>query len=307
MLAKDAQTLPMLDMSEQQRQRYQQQAARCTPKFLYQALKIMNECDTTYKMSNNKRLLAEITLISVGQITQPDDDEPAAGRSPKRLKSLFNKIIASQQIAAGQVAVAESAKRKTDAIPLHRTTAANDSATTQQTATTAQGTQQAKAKGQTTRLRLDDISVSIAGIINRQRATKVEEEIELPEETTEDNIFTDEELTREWVAMCNRMKRNGIAIAMRLRNLTPHITQYPEVEVVADNQILLEEMQQIRLRLQKTMRNSLHNNNITLSLRAAESHEVRRYYSPRELLDQLRQGNPAVETLCDKFKLVLEN
>ena len=94
---------------------------------------------------------------------------------------------------------------------------------------------------------------------------------------------------------------------MRLRNLTPHITQYPEVEVVADNQILLEEMQQIRLRLQKTMRNSLHNNNITLSLRAAESHEVRRYYSPRELLDQLRQSNPAVETLCDKFKLVLEN
>ncbi|MBQ6161977.1 MAG: DNA polymerase III subunit gamma/tau [Prevotella sp.] len=307
MLAKDPQTLPMLDMSEQQRQRYQQQAARCTPKFLYQALKIMNECDTTYKMSNNKRLLAEITLIRVGQITQPDDDEPAAGRSPKRLKSLFNKIIASQQIAAGQVAVAESAKRKTDAIPLHRTTAANDSATTQQTATTAQGAQQAKAKSQPTRLRLDDISVSIAGIINRQRATKVEEEIELPEETTEDNIFTDEELTREWVAMCNRMKRNGIAIAMRLRNLTPHITQYPEVEVVADNQILLEEMQQIRLRLQKTMRNSLHNNNITLSLRAAESHEVRRYYSPRELLDQLRQSNPAVETLCDKFKLVLDN
>ena len=105
LMAKDAQTLPLLETSQQQRQRYQEQAQRCPVRFLYSALQIMNRCDVEYRQSSNKRLLVELTLIQVAQITQKDDDVPASGRSPKRLKSLFkNLILKAQQKPAPQVA-----------------------------------------------------------------------------------------------------------------------------------------------------------------------------------------------------------
>ena len=47
----------------------------------------MNQCDIHYRASSNKRLLVELTLIQIGQITQPEDqDVPSAGRTPNRIK-----------------------------------------------------------------------------------------------------------------------------------------------------------------------------------------------------------------------------
>lgn len=95
LMAKDAKTLPLLETSEAQKAKYQQQAQKAPTPFLYKALKIANKCDINYRQSSNKRLLVELTLIEIGQITQPEDkDIPSAGRTPNRLKSLFQKIIA---------------------------------------------------------------------------------------------------------------------------------------------------------------------------------------------------------------------
>ena len=108
MMAKDPQTLPLLETSEEQKAKYQTQAQKAPTPFLYKALKIMNNCDVQYRQSSNKRLLVELTLIQIGQITQPEDqDVPSAGRTPHRLKSLFQKIVAqlkpvAQGAGAGQ-------------------------------------------------------------------------------------------------------------------------------------------------------------------------------------------------------------
>ena len=108
LMARDPQTLPLLEVSDQQRERYQQQAKRCQIPFLYQALRLMNQCDINYRQSSNKRLLVELTLIEIAQITQPDEG-PGSGRKPRRLKSLFKQLIQQPQPkkAAPQVAAAE--------------------------------------------------------------------------------------------------------------------------------------------------------------------------------------------------------
>ena len=108
LMAKDEQTLPLLEVSERQAEKYKVQAQKCPAKFLYEALRLMNQCDLGYRQSSNKRLLVELTLIEIAQITQ-EEDTPAAGRRPKRLKSLFQKLIKNvqPQQAALQVAAAE--------------------------------------------------------------------------------------------------------------------------------------------------------------------------------------------------------
>ena len=105
LMAKDEPTVKLLEVSERQKTQYKEQAKKCPVKFLYQALKIMNQCDLAYRQSSNKRLLVELTLIQVAQLTQPEDAD-GAGRSPKQLKILFRLLTqkprnkAVQQVAA---------------------------------------------------------------------------------------------------------------------------------------------------------------------------------------------------------------
>lgn len=79
----------------------------------------MNDCDINYRQSGNKRLLVELTLIEISQITQPDDDGAGAGRSPKRLKSLFKRLMSAQLIEAMQVAKAEPPVNRRTAVSSH--------------------------------------------------------------------------------------------------------------------------------------------------------------------------------------------
>ena len=130
LMAKDESTLPLLEVSEQQKLRYKEQARNCKPDFIYKALKIMNQCDINYRQSSNKRLLVELTLIQVAQITQPEDqDVPVAGRTPNRLKSLFKKLMTSQpqpvrQVAGAERPLAHRLERTGEAAPVSREAAA---------------------------------------------------------------------------------------------------------------------------------------------------------------------------------------
>lgn len=103
MMAKDEETLPLLQASKTQTEKYKAQAEKCSAKFLYKALRIINDCDINYRQSSNKRLLVELTLIEIAQITQPDDEGAASGRCPKRLKSLFKRLMGERPKAAMQV------------------------------------------------------------------------------------------------------------------------------------------------------------------------------------------------------------
>ena len=96
LVSRDACTLPLLEVSDEMRERYKAQAAKCSPKFLYRALKICNDCDLNYRISKNKRLLVELTLI---QAAQADEDDDSSGRKPKRLHPIFKKIAVILEIA----------------------------------------------------------------------------------------------------------------------------------------------------------------------------------------------------------------
>jgi hypothetical protein len=63
----------------------------------------------------------KLTLIEVAQITQPDDDTPAAGQCPKRLKSLFKYLVVNvKPISAVQVAEADKPILGTTRAAQHR-------------------------------------------------------------------------------------------------------------------------------------------------------------------------------------------
>ena len=287
LMAKDDSTLSLLEVSDQQRQRYKEQAAKCPAPFLYKALKLMNQCDINYRQSSNKRLLVELTLIQVAQITQ-EEDTPVAGRSPKRLKSLFQRTL-TQQVpqneTAKQVAVAEPVVPKTEP--------------TEPTAPKAP-----TAKRQS----LSAMGFSFSSLKKRHESTETSDDSDEIKITATDEgsaPFTQIELKTEWNNMLNRMPQSMVGLVARLKNITPKLLDYPNVEVVVDNQILLNQLKQIQGRVRATLANDLKEPNITLSLRLTQGSEVRKTLSKKELFEKMRKNNPAVEKLRESLDLIL--
>ena len=286
LMAKDPQTLPLLEVSDQQRRRYQEQAQKCQTPFLYKALQLMNQCDINYRQSSNKRLLVELTLIEITQITQPEEG-PASGRKPRRLKSLFKQLIQQTQpkTTAPQVAVAAPEPQKEER--------------------SAQSAPVSQPK-----LKASSIGVSWGNL--RRSAGKGKMNIlpgtpggEAVNSQAEDETFAQDDLELQWMAMCNRMPQHLVGIATRMKNMNPVITELPKVEVMVGNELIKEEMEKIRGSILNTLKKYLHNSAIQLSITVDEHHEHVKVLTRGEQFEELSKQNPSVEKLRVAFELEL--
>jgi len=290
LMAKDPQTLPLLEVSEQQRQRYQQQAQQCPTSFLYKALQLMNQCDINYRQSSNKRLLVELTLIEVAQITQPEEG-PASGRKPRRLKSLFKQLIQQTQpkTTAPQVAVAAD-KHQTEDVG-------------SEGAQGPQNTQKVQPK-----LKAESIGVSWSNLRRGTRKMNILPGTpggETMSGLVENVSFTQDDLELQWMAMCNRMPQSLVGIATRMKNMTPVITDMPKVEVTVGNDLIKDEMEKIRGSILKTLKMYLHNSSIELAIHVDAHHEQQKILTRSEQFEELSKQNPSVEKLRATFDLEL--
>lgn len=72
----DPETVKLLEVSENIRERYLVQAKACTLSFLLQALEICSRCDYQYKGSKNQRLLVELSLMQIASINSSELASP---------------------------------------------------------------------------------------------------------------------------------------------------------------------------------------------------------------------------------------
>ncbi|MCI6118148.1 MAG: DNA polymerase III subunit gamma/tau [Prevotella sp.] len=291
LMAKDPQTLPLLETGEQQREKYRQQAAKCDARFLYQALRLMNDCDVNYRQSSNKRLLVELTLIEIAQLTQPDEGV-GSGRKPRRLKSLFQTIVRQQRPvkAAEQVAapVVEADKQE----PLTHTSY-NTLKRPVLKADNDVGFSWNKVREMSKKKKIQIVPGMLAP--NDPNSKPV----------SSDNRFTQEDLELQWMSMCNRMPQKYSAIATRMKNMNPEIKEFPHVVVTVDNQVILEQMQQIQKSILNTLKLYLNNESVTFELVLADISEPVKVLSRREQFEEMGKENPAVEKLRELMDLEL--
>ena len=348
LMAKDESTLKLLETSKEQTEKFKAQAQKCPTRFLYQALKVLNQCDVCYKQSSNKRLLVELTLIEVAQLTQPDDGV-SAGRGPKRLKILFKRLIDSHNQAAAQVAAGErplvrkakaAAAEGDGAQASHNATsttlggnataataAAHGAAATNvamggsgmgtagATAGTAGATSGAvgSASGAAAspqpaagmpRLKLGSLGMTFAGLKHKEEEVKQaeEEEIKNKEEATE---FTEDQLSLEWLRMCNRMPSQMTGLAQRMKNIQPTILSYPDIEILVDNKLLLDQLGAIKGRIRASLAAGLHNGSITVSLRLAKQNEIKPLLTKKQIFDKMKKDYKPFALLVDGLGLEL--
>ena len=81
------------------------------------------------------------------------------------------------------------------------------------------------------------------------------------------------------------------------RSCQPHegsyadITEFPNIEVVVDNQLLLNDILDIKNRIRPTFVQGLHNDQIQIDYRLAQSDEIKKILSKREVFDNIMDSN----------------
>ena len=89
-------------------------------------------------------------------------------------------------------------------------------------------------------------------------------------------------------------KLDFIGLANRMKSIVPKITNYPQIEVIINNQLLLDEVLNIKNRILKTFVLGLHNSELTINYRLAEQEEMGKILTKNEVLELL------MEEPCDE-------
>ena len=308
LVSRDAQTLPLLEVAKSVQQRYQEQAQRCSTKFLYAALKLCNNCDINYRAARNKRLLVEITLIEVAQLTAGDDDGEASGRSPiRRLLPIFSPA-APQDAAAQRPGTPNPQAQATTGPAATATAATTAAAQTPATATTAARTpQQSIRQGRLATISLHKpVGQPAQAQAGAQPITaNATPQTPRAQRPTLKEPFDVYELRRFWLQFANELPAEQGAEAGRLQMLKPTVAEDFAVEAIVDNERAAKHLNTIRERLTAYLRDALHNDLITINFKVDESVETHYVLSPRETLQKMCEDYTPVARLVDALKLQL--
>ena len=312
LVSKDPATLPLLEVGASIRQRYQEQAQKCPLPFLYRAMKLCNDCDLNYRTSKNKRLLVELTLIQVAQITAEGDDA-ASGHSPKQaIKPIFTQPAPAQQSQAAPVAPRPQASIKSQTAPA-TTPVTNTAATTTNsvphTTPTAILLAQGKEEKKVPVMKMSGLGVSI----KRPKAEEEEEETKSTTTTTaqqaaqpeEDYIFNERDVNYYWQEYAGRMPKEQVAIAKRMQNMRVTLLNDTTFEAVVDNEIVSKEFTAMIPHLQEYLRARLKNRKVTMTVRISAPTEKVHAYGRVEKFQMMVQKNDALLQLKNEFGLEL--
>ena len=311
LVSRDASTLPLLEVSDSVRSRYSEQAQQCDTKFLYRAIKVCNDCDLNYRTSKNKRLLVEITLIQVAQLTT-DDADAWCGRSPKKtLKPLFNKQVASTPSQATTMPAPQVTASATTTMP-HSTTPAPQ-APTPATGRTTPFTQKSPAQSETKIPTLRKGAAISVSIRQPHVSTDVHTPTTTPEKSVsvntqvvqEDYIFNENDIRYYWNEFTSQLPIEENATAGRMKNMLPKLLNDTTFEVIVENELVCKKMQAMTPQIINYLRTKLRNSKIEMAVRIIEHHETKRAYGRVEQFQMMGQKNPVLLKLKETFGLEL--
>ncbi len=308
MVSLDPATIQLIEAGQEVAQRYAQQAAMCKPYFLYNAVMIANDCDFNYRQSRNKRLSVELAIVRICQllypVAQPAQPQRAAmqpvnapaAQQPQIVQQQPQTAPAVQQPRTVAQPAAQPMARPVATQPVQAPAAAQPAPVQQRPAGTQPVLQSRTANmGRTMMPSLRGLSTSSPSA-TPAAVQPVQEQ---------NDAFDDSALRRTWNTFIQSIP------AEKLLATAMHTSQ---VELQGRTQVLLivpneEQKQRIASnqdRILSFLKTQLRNSHITIEYEVNEVQGIRRAFTPREKLEEIRKSHPeTVTALINTFGLEL--
>jgi DNA polymerase III subunit gamma/tau len=284
LMCKDPETVQLLEVALSVRDSYANQAQRCSNEFLYGALSVINECDLNFRLSRNKRLLTELMLIRLCQLTDKKKNELNEYDEFDSLPP----ISSIPEMHTEQPPVVQQSMAPTAVTPV-----VNEPHS--QAAYTKKPTVYAPPP----------ISISISKPIAKEN----ESENQVSVQTTErkrNQPFTAEELFTYWTRFALEVIPEKTHAKNILLNNQPDIEENGNVRVVIDQIIQQNSLNEIAGQLTQYLSDNLQNDFIELQIEVDTTKENKKVMSPQDRFAKMAEINPALIRLRKEFGLEID-
>ena len=292
LVCRDESTLVLFEVGASIRERYKEMAKHCPDQLLFKAIELANTCDLNYRASRNKRLLLELTLIQLCQLTQVAGDdkkkaliEPIAGTNPS-----------SQAVNSGQPQQPPQAPSVTAAAGAPQVMSTHmPSSVPAPPPSTAPNP--ARKTARPMGISMKEIGVEKPKQQTVQQATTNVKEVVTP--------FDNDSLVREWDNYAATIDKK-VYLKNTMINCKPTLQENYYFEVAVHNPGQQEELINNAIHILPFLRQHLNNSRIQMRVRIVEGNEKHLAYTSTEKLELLMKINPTLGRLRDEFNLTLD-
>jgi len=293
LVGKDPATIQLMEVSDSVKQKYVEQAKKCPVDFLYESLKILNQCDIGYKSSQNPRLLIELSLIQLSQIIESKKKGASLKKNTKKLLKIIgegrdalpvqNKASkpVSQQVLPngnGQVKV-EPAEPKIQT-GVSRNAYTPTVSIKQALKTGIQRPKTASKPNYQEKEKVDLVAVSENITLNQAQAFKQ---------------------LKEFVQIKGKSDRIRLALTVN----QPEVVNN-KVILKVSNPLQGDDINGVRVELQNHLRRVFSNNKIELETKMSQTKTTKRVFTDTDRFNYLCKKNPVLGVLKQKLSLDFE-
>jgi len=281
LMCKDPDTVQLLEVATSIRESYANQAERCSNEFLYGALSVINECDLNFRLSRNKRLLTELMLIRLCQLTDKKKNE----------LDEFDELPPIAPIAEmhmEQPTVIEQTIVQTVTKPVLNEPASPITNVRKPSVYAP-----------------PPISISISNpVVKENEPTSLV--VAHTHTSKRNNPFTPKELLVLWTRFANEVIPEKTHAKNIMLNNRPVIEADSKLKIIIDQVIQENSLNEIAGELTKYLSNNLENDNIELLIEVDTIKENKKVMSPQDRFAKMTEINPALTRLRKEFGLEID-
>ena len=292
-VAKSTQTLELLEVGDDTKEKYKEQSEKTTTAFLKEAIYLANDCDLKYKTSRNQRLLVELCLMKLASINFDGEKKKTSGFI---IPAAFFKNKNIPEI------IVQKPEKK-----LEQKTSSDDNSLLE----IAEEPQSEYPSKPITPPVLSGVKRESSGLslksIQKKKEHQIKQmDVQIKEEDLPSDAFNEEQMLTFWNTYVEILENKGkYNLAAILKIDTPKLAENHTIQLEFPNSTNKIEVERQQFELLQFLRKSLNNFEISLDISVNETLEKKYAYTAEDKYKKLIEKNPALDTLKQTFNLDL--
>ena len=276
LVSKDAATLPLLETSEAIQKRYAEQAQKCHPMWLFQAMDILNTCDINYRTARNKRLTVELALVKLCQLGVAMNQPAAVSPQPAPAKPAAPSQPAAQPVQQAQPAAAPQPATKATIPSMPKIPSVNIS-----------------------------FGLKKQEPANNAEAANTQTTTDTPVQQEPNRPFTADQLRDAWVGLSETYKDEP-RLKQLIENYVPQLISETMAEIQMPNPWQMDQMRRAMPQLSQQLRAALHNSELRIQLVQQQFTQEQMAFTSEEKYQVMAEQNPALAQLKERLDLQID-
>jgi DNA polymerase-3 subunit gamma/tau len=300
LLAIHPETIEIMNCSGPLKEKYREQSSRMNLNFLGHSLKLLTNCDLKISETSSPRLLVEVTLLDIGELTHSNDElKKKTSRSPKVVENKISTDLPDQTIKKISSSQGKADFPIADESPNKSEISRDLKLETIETKKEATPT-----KSNPNSSRKSAFSLRSSSIKNHKvQVESTNEEIRVDKVLTS---FNQSDLNMVWPKITEMMINSQVIYAL-LKQINPILEKDFKIRISVGSRVQSKYFEEARDEIIPLLRTELKNDAISVIVKVEESgSNAKIVYTAEERYQFLLEKNPQLDDFRKEFQLDID-